>query len=154
MQWQWFEICSSACGILNLQEQGLSKYTITHPSRRSIWFIKLIWKFARIMAMILPCFIQNLKTIWHINYQFCVKEFSRDLSLRCISYGYPYIATSPRSPTYMWNPNSVTMHADFLVPHDTWPSISTMVISLVWWRHVFIKRRAAPPEIGFYMLQY
>ena len=57
-------------------------------SRSSIIYrsvVKSFWNFEQSTAVILPCSVQNFKTIWQICNTLWSNEISRDLSLRCVS---------------------------------------------------------------------
>ena len=80
-------------------------------------FVESLWNFAETAAVIRPCSVQNVKTIWQLRYEFWPNEIPRDLSLRCVSDGYPIMHQGSVQTqrehdaiiTSLWRQNDVVM---------------------------------------------
>ena len=58
-------------------------------------FDRSLWNFAQSTAVSLPCSVQNFKLIGQLQRKLWTNEFSRDLSLRWVSDGYPILHSTP-----------------------------------------------------------
>ena len=88
----FFNFCHCYAFVMSAQYCiGYSSKTYLKPKSHKILFAhnlfpvtQSFWNFAYSMAVILPCSLQNFKTIGQLNQMLCTYEILRDLSLRYV----------------------------------------------------------------------
>ena len=88
---------SGGCAIRGTHLKFISNWNLvrTRSSIKSVSVLQLFWNYAHKMAVSLLCFAQNFKMIGYLQKTLRANETSRDLSLKCISDGYPLLHKAP-----------------------------------------------------------
>ena len=82
-----------------------SRLPIMHRS-----VVKSFGNFSQSTAV--PCSVQNSQTIWQLEWMIWANEISRDLSLKCVSNGYPILHRPQNIDQTL---NSQNKHPSFIV---------------------------------------